>query len=106
LTPDHGQAASDGQLASYEDRRRALRDQWISEVGEVIRSFPPITFGLVAGGFESSEFLAEAVACHQKGLFLAALTCAHATCERKLAGRSPIVATIHRAGGNVGGSAA
>jgi hypothetical protein len=78
LTPD---------LPSYDERRRALREQWASEVADVLNSFPPITFGLVAGGYESGLFLTESVGCYRNGLFLAALICAHATCERELAGR-------------------
>ena len=82
MTPNPDQDA-----LSAENRRGADRQQWASEVAQVIASFPRITFGLAAGGFESGQFLVEAVACYGSGLFLAALTCAHATCERELAGR-------------------
>lgn len=66
---------------------KARKRQWNREVGQLIASFPPVTFGMAAGGFESTQFLMEAVGCYQNGLFLASLTCAHATCERELAGR-------------------
>jgi hypothetical protein len=66
---------------------RERRARWALEIDEVIESFPLITMTFVAGGQESGVFLGEAVGCYLHGHFAASLVCAHATCERELAGR-------------------
>lgn len=45
-----------------------------------------IAVALVGGGHESGMLMAEAAGCYVHGLFAAALICAHASCERELAG--------------------
>ena len=46
-----------------------------------------IAVGIVGGGHQSGMLMSEAFACYVRGLFVATLLCAHATCERELAGR-------------------
>lgn len=81
MTPDEQPETSDGKSAL------SLPFSWSADLDSVIREFPLITLAVAAGGFESGQFLLEALACYEGGLYLASLTCAHATCERELAGR-------------------
>jgi len=62
---------------SHEQRQRAL--------SELLGEFPPITSGLTASGHESGILYTESLA-YLNGTFAAALVCAHASCERELAG--------------------
>ncbi|WP_143626262.1 hypothetical protein [Streptomyces viridosporus] len=74
-------------LAARDERTRAARAERSLEIDSLQQDFPPETIGLVGGGHESAWFFVEAIGCYLHGFDAAALVCAHASCEREIAGR-------------------
>ena len=57
------------------------------EVNQVVESYGgPILYGWSAGGYENGFLIIEATRCYHLGADLACILCAHACCERELAG--------------------
>ncbi|AKK26064.1 hypothetical protein AB431_04395 [Mycobacterium sp. EPa45] len=65
---------------STDEERRA-------EVNLIVESLGgPALYGTSAGGYENSFLILEATRCYHFGADLACILCAHACCERELAG--------------------
>ena len=73
-------------LIERDDRTRFERAERSQELASLVREFPVMTVAVAGGGHESGWFFAEAAGCYVAGLYAAALVCAHASCERELAG--------------------
>jgi hypothetical protein len=71
-------------LADYESRRDRAR-RWL-EVWAVQRPFERADGWLIPGGAEADWLYEEACHSYVNGMYMAALLCAHASCERVLAG--------------------
>jgi hypothetical protein len=57
------------------------------EIDRIVASYGgPILYGRSAGGYESGLLLSEAVRCYSLRADIACILCAHACCERELAG--------------------
>jgi hypothetical protein len=57
------------------------------EIEELVERYGgPWIYGSSAGGFESGLLLLESVRCYRSGADIACMLCAHASCERELAG--------------------
>lgn len=58
-----------------------------SEIDRIVANYGgPILYGRSAGGYESGFLIAEAVRCYRLKADIACILCAHACCERELAG--------------------
>lgn len=74
-----------------------------AEVNRIVESLGgPILYGLSAGGYENGFLILEATRCYRLGADLACILCAHACCERELAGilkwQEPATANAERWG--------
>jgi len=74
-------------LVDRDNRTRFARAQRSLDVEDLMAEFPALTAALVGGGYESAWLFTDAIGCYIAGHFVAALVCAHGTCERELAGR-------------------
>lgn len=75
------------QLRAHDVATREQRAERIRALWALLADFPPWVTGIQGGGTESSWLLTEAIGCFREGFFGATLLCAHASCERELAGR-------------------
>ena len=58
-----------------------------AEINRIVESHGgPVLYGSSSGGYESGFLILEACRCYRLGLDLACILCAHACCERELAG--------------------
>lgn len=58
-----------------------------SEIARIVESHGgPILYGTSSGGYENGFLILEACRCYRLGSDLACILCAHACCERELAG--------------------
>lgn len=58
-----------------------------AEVNRIVESYGgPGLYGASAGGYENGFLIIEATRCYHLGADLACILCAHACCERELAG--------------------
>jgi hypothetical protein len=73
------------------------------EINSIVEGYGgPVLYGRSAGGYESGFLIVEATRCYQLGTDIACILCAHACCERELAGilrwQRPVIKNAERWG--------